>query len=346
MLGDEIYMQDLSEVAELPIPWSEVKNKSVFITGATGLIGSFLTDLLMYRNEIYDDNIKIIALGRNEDNAKIRFEKHFKSKYFVFINQDISDPIKIDYSAEYVLHAASNANPIAFAMDPVGTMTANFLGMYNLLQYARAYNVKRTLFISTGEVYGESQDGADFKEDYCGHIDYTNPRACYPSSKRAAETLCASFMQQYGMNVVMARPCHIYGATFTKSDSRAFAQFMRKVNSNEDIVMKSEGLQTRSYCYVADAVSALLHILFYGEPGEAYNIANKNSNVTIRQLAECIAKISKRKVRFEVPDEVEKSGYSKVTKAVFDATKLEMLGWQAKIGIQEGLERTIKILSI
>ncbi len=345
MINRELYRQDLFTTAELPLPWSEMRNKSVFITGATGLIGSFFTDLLMYRNEMYDDNIKIIALGRNEAHANGRFEKYLQRDTFEFIKHDISQPLHIDYPADYILHAASNANPIAFTHDPVGTMTANFLGMNHLLHYAKECETKRTLFISSGEVYGESQEGADMAEDYCGFIDYTNPRACYPSSKRATETLCASFSQQYGMDTVIARPCHVYGATFTKADSRVFAQFMRKALSNEDIVMKSEGTQVRSYCYLADAVAALLYILFYGENSQAYNIADKHSNVSIRQLAEFIVKISQKSLRFEIPDEIEQRGYSKVKRAVFDATKLEMLGWQAKVGIEEGLARTMKILS-
>lgn len=345
MLSSQMYRQDLSDMAELPIPWSEVKGKSILITGATGLIGSFLTDVLMYRNEVYNDNIKVVALGRNADYAKERFGKYFQEEFFLFVQHDICEPIPIDFPVDYILHGASNANPIAYTLDPVGTMKTNFVGMYNLLQYAKICSAKRTLYISTGEVYGESEDGANFVEDYCGYIDFTNSRACYPSSKRATETLCASFIQQYGIDAVVARPCHVYGATITKSDNRAFAQFIRNAISNEDIVMKSQGLQMRSYCYVTDAVSALLYILFYGESGQAYNIANKNSNVTIRQLADLIAKTSKRIVRFEVPDEVEKMGYSKVTRAVFDATKLEGLGWQANVGIKEGIERSLKILS-
>ena len=345
MLNQKAYIQDLSNIAELPIPWSELKNKAILITGASGLIGSFLTDVLMYRNEKYDNNLNVIALGRNEADAKIRFEKHFQSGSFLFIKQDISEPIRVDYPIDYIVHGASNANPIAYATDPVGTMITNFLGMNNLLQLAKACKAKRTLYISTGEVYGEPTGENKLGEDYCGYVDIADARSCYPSSKRATETLCASYRHQYDLDIVIARPCHIYGSTFTKSDSRAYAQFIRKAMSNQDIIMKSQGLQLRSYCYVADAVSALLYILFYGEKGQAYNIANKNSHVTIRQLAECIAKVSQQKVRFEIPDEVEKSGYSRVTQAIIDATKLELLGWQAKVGMEDGLERTMKILS-
>ncbi len=345
MLKNKTYIKDLSELAELPVPWHEIKNKSILITGATGLIGSFLTDVLMYRNEKYGDNIKVITLGRNEDNARKRFEKHFQNELFLFLKQDISEPIRVSCAIDFVVHGASNATPLAYFSDPTGTMITNFLGMYNLLRYARSSNVKRTLYISSGEVYGENDSKASLSEDDYGYVDITTPRSCYPSSKRATETLCASFISQYNLDIVIARPCHVYGATFTKSDNRAYAQFFRRAISNHDITLKSMGLQRRSYCYVSDAVSALFYVLFYGEKGQAYNLANKNSTTTIRQLAESIAMVSKQNVQFELSDEVEKDGCSVVSNAVIDTKKLESLGWKARFSLKDGIERTLQIAS-
>ena len=186
--------------------------------------------------------------------------------------------------------------------------------------------MKRMLFVSTGEVYGEG-DGRDFTEEYSGYVDCIKPRSCYPSSKRAAETLCASYVVEYGADVVIARPCHTYGPHFTEQDNRVYAQFIRNVINNEDIVMKSTGEQFRSWCYVVDCVSALLHILLKGECGQAYNIADSNSNISIRKLAETIAKIGGKKVVIDVPSEAEGKGYNVVTKSVFSTEKLEKLGW-------------------
>jgi len=342
---NELYISDLLIVLETGLPWDQLQNKTILITGSTGCIGSVLVDVLMYFNKLRDGNIKIIAIGRNKENARNRFNEYFNNNNFTFVEQDISLPLQINIDVNYIIHAASNADPISFATDPVGTMKSNFMGMYHLLEYAKTHHTQRVLYISSGEVYGQGDNNiTSFSEDYCGYIDYINPRACYPSSKRAAETLCASYIKQYKLDAVIARPCHVYGATFARSDSRVIAQFLRAVVSGEDIIMKSEGSQIRSYCYVADVVSGLLYILFYGETGQAYNIADKNSIVSIKKLAEILAAVGNKKVRYEIPDLIEKSGYSGVTRAVLDSSKIESLGWNPKIGIEEGLKKTLNIL--
>ena len=167
------------------------------------------------------------------------------------------------------------------------------------------------------------------------------PRACYPESKRAAETLCASYAAQYGVDALVARLCHVYGPTFTASNSRADAQFIRKALAGEDIVMKSTGSQVRSFCYVADAVNALLTLLA-GAKGQAYNVANRASVASIRQYAETLADIAGVKVVFDVPPEAEKAGYTKITRAVLNPAKLEGLGWTPRYDLRQGLEATYR----
>ena len=222
-------------------------------------------------------------------------------------------------------------------------MKANILGVANLMDYGLAHNMKRMLFVSTGEVYGEG-DGRVFTEDYSGYVDCTKPRSCYPSSKRAAETLCVSYADEYGADVVIARPCHTYGPHFTEQDNRVYAQFIRNVLHGEDIIMKSTGEQFRSWCYVVDCVSALLHILLKGESKNAYNIADPESNISIRELAEIIAQMGNRRVIIEVPDEEEKKGYNVVTKSVFSTEKLMSIGWAPLMHIRDGLNNTINEL--
>ena len=179
-----------------------------------------------------------------------------------------------------------------------------------------------------------------FSESDYGWLDPMLPRACYPESKRAAETLCASYAAQYGVDALVARLCHVYGPTFTPTNSRADAQFLRKALAGEDIVMKSAGSQVRSFCYVADAVNALMTLLAKGESGQAYNVANRNSVASIRQYAETLADIAGVKVVFDLPPEMEKAGYTKITRAVLNPAKLEGLGWSARYDLREGLTET------
>lgn len=294
---------------------AEIKN--ILVTGASGLIGSSL-----------------VARLRNT------------GKYNVFAGTrdwcDVTKPIEGDTTFHYIIHAASNAAPKAFSETPVEVMKSNLLGVMNLLDYGIKHGMERFLFISTGEVYGEG-DGREFTEDYQGFVDINSPRSCYPSSKRAAETLCAAYAKEYGIDYVIARPCHVYGPHFTNNDNRVYAQFIRNVLNNEDIIMKSTGSQMRSWCYVEDCVDALMLILEKGINGEAYNIADNSSNISIKQLAEMIADIGGRKVLMQLPDDAEKAGYNVVTQSIFSTAKLEALGWCITGTMREKMEKTIAL---
>ena len=313
--------------------------KSILITGATGLIGSFLVDALLST----DADIRVYAAGRSEAGMRARFGEAMDDSRFRYVPYDATRPVTIDFDPDYVVHAATSAHPLAYSTDPVGTMQANLIGVMQLLEALRARGHGRLLMLSTGEVYGENPDLPEgFAETDHGWIDTMSPRACYPESKRAAETLCASYAAQYGVDALVARLCHVYGPTFTAANSRADAQFIRKALAGEDIVMKSAGSQVRSFCYVADAAAAILTLLTKGERGQAYNVANRRSVASIRQYAETLAGIAGVKVVFDIPPEVEKAGYTKVTRAVLNPAKIEGLGWSARYDLREGLEETYR----
>lgn len=314
-----------------------LRNKSILITGASGLICSAFIDLLM-RYNIQGVTIKIYAVSRNEEYARKRFEPYWENPLFTFICHDVIEPLSLDITLDYIIHGASNASPKRYATDPVGTMKSNLWGVANLLELAKEKKA-RLLYISSGEVYGEG-DCTDFTEIYSGYVNCLSPRACYPSSKRASETLCVSYKEQYGVDVVMARPCHIYGSDIDRDD-RAFAQFLRRVRGGEDVVMKSEGRQVRSYCHVEDCASALLYILLRGLNGNAYNIANRDSVVSIKELAEMIARLGGVHVVLDIPSNQEAKGYSVIQRAVLDPSKLEHLGWRPRISLEEALKHYI-----
>jgi len=342
-----LYIEDMSNVINAPIKWDELKNSKVLITGANGLIASFLVDCLMYRNKVHNDNIAIHALCRNEKRARERFASYIDSEHFVLLVQDVSQKLEDAISFDYIIHAASSAHPIAYATTPVEVMKANLIGCINLLDHAREHGTKKFMFVSSGEIYGQNDSSMDkhLEEDYSGYLDTTAMRSAYAQSKRASETLCTAYESQYGINTVIVRPNYIYGSTMIEDSSRADAQFIKKVINGEDIVMKSAGGQLRSYCYVADAVSAMLYILLSEEGKGAYNIANGDCVITIREFAQTLASICGVQVVFENPSDVEKSGYSSIDNAVLSAKKLEGLGWKPTNGMEVGLSKTIKILT-
>ena len=346
LYSNEMYMEDVLYVASLDLPWHILQKKYLMLSGATGMIGSFLTDVIMEKNR-KGLNCKVYALVRNMEKAQDRFSKYLNDPRLAFISYDAMFPLVRDDigNVDYLLHLASNTHPIQYATDPIGTITTNVIGAYNLLGFAVAHYASRFLFASSNEIYGENRGDADlFRENYCGYLDCNTLRAGYPESKRCGESLCQAYRSQKGLSVLIPRLTRTYGPTMSMTDTKAISQFIRSAVAGEDIVLKSKGTQYYSFQYVADSVSGLLTVLLCGADGEAYNIAEESSDIMLKDLAAMIAKASGRKVVFDIPDGVEAAGYSTATKARLDGSKLAKLGWKPKYSIQSGVERTLRIL--
>ena len=310
------------------------------------MLGSFLVDVLMEKNTA-GLNCIVYALGRSEEKARERFTRWSNSELLRFIPYDVNEPFICDGIGKtgYVLHLASNTHPMQYATDPIGTITTNIIGLQNMLEFAVSHEADRFAFASSNEIYGENRGDVElFKESYCGYIDSNTLRAGYPESKRCGEALCQAYRTQKGLDVVIPRFTRSYGPTIQLSDTKAISQFIKKGIAGENIVLKSSGTQYYSYTYMADAISGLLTILLKGESGEAYNIADEASNITLKDLAKLIADYAGTEVVFEIPDGTEAAGYSRATKALLEGDKLKQIGWKARYSISEGISRTLSIL--
>ncbi|MBQ6595790.1 MAG: NAD-dependent epimerase/dehydratase family protein [Clostridia bacterium] len=318
-----------------------LKGKTVLVTGAAGLIGSTFVERLLGM----ENGPVVVAAGRSPERLRERFSAYADEPRLRFAAYDAVREPAFDFSADWILHAASSAHPRAYAQDPVGTMKGNLLGVMYLLEYLRNCPGGRMIFLSTGEIYGDHPEREEgFSETDRGRLESMDPRACYPESKRAGEAMIASYHSQYGVDALATRLCHVYGPAITPSNSRADAQFLRNALAGEPIVMKSRGEQVRSFCYVEDAVDALLTLFEKGEPGRAYNVANSRSVHSIREYAETLARLSGVDLRFELPDAVEKAGYTRVSRAVLDATRLRALGWEPRYDLEAGLRDMLEKL--
>lgn len=342
------YLEDLVHITSYPsIDWTSLHNRTLLISGATGMIGSCLVDAIMLKNQKKGLQCKVIALGRSADKARKRFATYWDNSRFQFVECDINEASTLskDILSDFVLHLASNTHPVAYATDPIGTITANIIGTKNMLDMAHLGHASRFLFASSNEIYGENcGDKELFDESYCGYIDCNTLRAGYPESKRCGEALCQAYKKQEGLDVVIARLTRSFGPTLLPNDTKALSQFLRNGLNHEDIVLKSEGNQYYSYTYVADAVTGLLTVLTQGENGEAYNVADQACDIRLKDLAAAIARISGTKVVFDLPSETERLGFSKATKARLDGSKLHALGWSCHYTIEEGLRRTMTCL--
>lgn len=332
---NRIFIEDIDYISSTIT--QDINAKHFLVTGACGMIGTMLSYALINAGAV------VYGLDISEKRANERFSKYIDDGKFIFINADITKPLCFENDVDYIIHAASNAYPKSFELDPVGTMLQNFYGIKSLLDYSIDKSAK-LIYISTGEVYGQ-YSGEDFTEQSYGYIDILNPRSCYPSAKRASETLLASYVKQYNAQAVIARLSHVYGLTATASDTRASTAFIRNGIAGEDIVMKSRGEQVRSYTYIADSAAAILYVLFNGQNGEAYNIAFDNSIISIKDMAEVIAEVCSVEVKFEIPDEGEKASFNPATRSVLDGEKLRRLGYIGKYDIKKGIRRTVDALT-
>lgn len=343
----ELYMEDVRYVAGLPLPWEKLKDKRVALSGATGLLGSFLVDVILEKDVADGLNCTLYAFGRAPEKAAARFSKYANDAHLVFLRHDVTAPFTgaEPVAVDYVLHLASNTHPMQYATDPIGTIGANIFGLKNMLDLAVTRGARRFAFASSNEIYGENRGDTEFfDENYCGYINSNTLRAGYPESKRCGEALCQAYKAQVGMDIVIPRFTRSYGPTMLMSDTKALSQFIKKGIAGEDIVLKSAGTQYYSYQYVADSVSGFLTVLLCGKNGEAYNIANESGDITLKGLAGIVAELTGRRVVFETADAVEAAGYSTATKARLSGLKLQALGWKARYDIVRGLSRTVTIL--
>ena len=341
---------DLYEIATSPvIDWEKLKGTTILITGAGGFIGCHLAMALLLRNDLFGDEISVIANVRNKERAYAKYGEVLK-RFDLSLN--VADVTKFINATgmDYIIHAASQASNIQFENDPVGTINANLSGTTNVLELAKE-NGAVTLIVSSLKVYGALKTGNDriFESDI-GVIDHTSYKNCYAVGKRASETLAASYAKQYGMQVKIARPSYIYGAS-SLDDDRVWAQFIANIVRKEDILLKSSGAPLRSFCYVTDTCIALLKIMLDGENVTPYNIANKASDVTIRGFARAACEVFPERDmhlsfanKEDEAEPVRDTSPNAPTPEILDSERLMSLGWQPKVDLHEGIRRAVSIL--
>lgn len=340
---NEIIQKDLKNLIKENIDFSILKNKKILVTGANGMLATYFIYFLMYLNDKENMNIKIYALSRNEDKLKSRFLCNNSRKDITPIIQDVCKEINLNDKIDYIMHMASSANPSTILKDPIGIIKANLIGTFNILNLARE-NKSEVIFTSTREIYGKMPEGINLiKETDMGALNCFEPRACYPESKRMAETILLSYYNQFGVKFKNLRIAHTYGPGMNiNNDGRIMSDLISDVVNKRDIVLKSTGVAKRAFCYITDAISAILYIITKGNIGEAYNIANETEEISIRDLANLMVDLYsdyKIKVEYQIND--NSNVYTNFKRVGLDTTKIENLGWRPKISLKDGIKKTV-----
>ena len=343
MNKNNIFYQEVVRNIENCVDFGRFNNKTFLITGATGLIGVCLIDVLMRAKE-HGTNIKIYVVGRNREKAYERLGDYYDDYHFKFIEQDVRQPLPDSLKVDYIIPLASNTHPLAYSQYPVETIEINVKGAEYALQKAVECNAT-VLYPSTVEVYGNARGEDVFTEDYTGILNLSTARACYTESKRVSEAMCQSYIEEKGAKVKIVRLSRIFGPTMLMNDSKASSQFIIKALNGEDIVLKSNGEQYFSYTYVADGVSAILHVLLDGEIGVPYNISNEACNVHLKDFAAYCAEWAGKSVVFDLPSETERKGFSVAMNAILDNSRLKNIGWIPRYNMKEAIWNTLDILA-
>ncbi len=316
------------------------------ITGANGLLAKYMVDVLIYLNDnCLKEKCTIVALCRNKLDAEYKFKDYILREDFQLLIQNVEEYIKACGELDYVIHAASQANTKQFGVDPVGTLSANTIGTYNLLKLATSKRAKGFLFFSSGAVYGDISEATEFiKETQYFPLDPLDISSCYAEGKRMGENMCFSFYKQYDVPAKIIRIGHTYGPGININDGRVFSDFIKNILENKNLNIKSDGRAKRPFCYISDAIIAFFLVLFKGEPGEAYNMANNNCFISIRQLADILVDKAFKEKNLKVIYGSKKGNDLKSTnkgEISVNIDKICELGWNPKIGVEEGFKRTV-----
>lgn len=343
--NDKILQDDLEYIANSDIDLEDLKDSTILVTGATGLIGSQIVKALLCCNRTKNTNIRILALVRDLRKANYLYGPMLNDLNFELIHRDILKPLNINKNLDYIIHAASVTSSKDFVTKPVETIETIVIGTKNILELAKIKKVKGLVYLSSMEVFGiTNTDLKSIKENDLGYIDILSVRSSYSESKRMAETLCISYKEEYKVPIKIARLAQTFGPGISYEENRIFAQIARNVINSEDIILHTNGESIGNYCYTRDSVIGILMLITRGKSGEAYIISNENSTISIKDMANMVAeKLTNNKISvvFDIPESSLAYGYAPNTTMRLNPNKMKSLGWKAEISIEESFRRMI-----
>lgn len=340
---NSILLEDFAVIEKSETNWEMLREKSIFVTGGTGFLGSLILKYLDFLNNKWKLNMILYTLVRDKQKA----EKMFKGCQVVMLQGDLCTAVDFPEKMDFIIHCAAVTESKQMVEKPVEVAQGIVSGTDRILDFARRSEIKSMVYLSSMEVYGQTDPNLErVTETDLGYLDSLKSRSCYPLGKRMAENLCYDYYSQYKVPVRIARLAQVFGPGVLPGEGRVFMQFARAAMQKQDIILHTFGNSMGNYCYTADALSGLFKLLFHGQSGEAYNVVNERNSMTIREMADIVAReIAKAEieVRIEIPEE-NIYGYPPPTGMRLSSAKLEQLGWKAEYGLEEMYGRMISYL--
>lgn len=340
MKNHTVVEEDIKNISEnINKHAKQLEGKTLLITGGAGFLGRYIVDTIDYLNiNVLKKPCKIISI----DNFITSDRDRKKRNNLTELKHNIIEPINIKGKIDYIIHAAGIASPVYYRQYPLETVEVAVMGAKNMLELAKKKKVKSFLYFSSSEIYGNpTSDAIPTKETYNGNVSSIGPRSCYDESKRLGETLCMIYYSLWKIPIRIVRPFNIYGPGMRHHDYRVIPSFILSSITRRPIPVHAKGNQTRTFCYISDAIEAVFLVLLSNKNGEVYNIGNSDNEITMNKLAKILKKVVEEKIVIKnVP---YPKGYpeDEPQRRCPDLTKIQSeLKYSPKVDLPDGLKRT------
>ena len=316
--------------------------KKILLTGGNGFLGKYFVEIFKNYNVFLKKPLKLLVVDNSFKKNEVSKDKNIK-----FIRGDVSKNIKIDFRPNIIIHAAGIASPFYYRKKPMETLEVAIEGTKNCLKIAKRNNSK-FIFFSSSEIYGDpDKNFVPTKETYRGNVSSMGPRACYDESKRLGETLCYIYNNYFNLHTNIIRPFNVYGPGMGQKDYRIFPNFISNIINNKSLKIYGNGNQTRTYCYITDAMEGFLRVVSLGKSGEAYNIGNDKPEVSVKDIFKLLRNITEKKIACEIVNHPKSYPDDEPQRRCPDISKARKhINYKPKIKLKNGLKTFLNWASL